>query len=77
MNTVENTVFGCDDLRRNIFSYIPKRCKCCHQKINTEPPKYKDTAYIGGYKNHEWRKAECAKLKGYCNWCYYYVFEYR
>ena len=77
MNTVANKVFGCDDLRMNILSYIPKRCKSCHQKMDIEPPKFRDTAYLGGYLNYEWRKCECTKLKGYCNWCYYYVFEYR
>ena len=26
-------VFQCDDLRDKILSFIPKRCKSCHQKL--------------------------------------------
>ena len=26
-------VFGCDHLRREILSYIPKRCKECKKKM--------------------------------------------
>ena len=77
MNTAVNRVFGCDDLRRNILSYIPKRCKSCHQQMNTKPPHFQATVYTGGYLDYEWRRAECVFMKGYCNWCYYYVFEYR
>ena len=27
-------VFECDDLRKEILSYIPKRCKSCHYTMN-------------------------------------------
>ena len=76
MDSVERKVFNCDDLRKEILSYIPTRCKSCHQKMNLNKI-YKETAYLGGYRNYKWRRSECFKLKGYCNWCYYYVFEYR
>ena len=31
---------------------------------------------IKQYRNYIWRINECKHMKGYCNWCYYYVFEY-
>jgi len=82
MNTVASKVFGCDDLRMIILSYIPKRCKSCHKKMNTKPLKLSNLKIskkgkLLGYLNYNWRESECAFLKGYCNWCYYYVFEYR
>ena len=65
-------VFECDDLRKKILTYIPKRCRSCHTimkaKLNTN---------ILHYRNYAWRAAECTKMDNYCNWCYYYVFEYR
>lgn len=76
MNTVQNKVFGCDELRRTILSYIPKRCKSCHQKISVKYNQI-DMKSICNYNNYKWRELECIKFKGYCNWCYYYVFEYR
>ena len=76
MNSAERKVFGCDDTRKKILSYIPIRCKSCHQKMAFNK-NYEETAYIGGHRDYEWRGSECIKLKGYCNWCYYYVFEYR
>lgn len=65
-------VFGCDDLRREIMSYIPKRCKECKGKMGNI--KYNHKCKI--YKDYTWRVNECEALKGYCNWCYYYVYEY-
>jgi hypothetical protein len=67
-----NKVFGCDDLRRKILSFLPKyclHCRCRMGNINF-PISYKP------YYNIIWRKNECKKCKGYCNWCYYYVYEY-
>ena len=29
-----NKVFGCDDLRKEILSYLPRRCLHCHKKMN-------------------------------------------
>ena len=65
-------VFGCDDLRRNILSYIPKRCGSC--KVAMGNVFYEKNCKY--YRDYTWRKNECIQLKGYCNWCYYYVFEY-
>ena len=65
-------VFGCDDLRKEILNYIPKYCGHCKTRMgNINYPKS-----CKEYNNYIWRKNECKKLKGYCNWCYYYVFEY-
>lgn len=69
-------VFQCDDLRKKILSFIPKRCKSCHQKLKFNN-NWNEYSYMGGYRNYEWRESECKLLKNYCNWCYYYVFEYR
>jgi len=65
-------VFECDDLRKEILSYIPKRCKSCHNTMNK-----KIDSNILQYKNYSWRVAECNRMDNFCNWCYYYVFEYR
>lgn len=66
-----NKVFGCDDLRKEILSYLPRRCLHCHKKMNNmymNSNKY--------YRLDDWRISECGKMKNYCNWCVYYVFEY-
>ncbi len=65
-------VFGCEDLRKEILSYIPKRCKECKKKMGNinYPRSYKL------YQDYIWRSNECKCLRGYCNWCYYYVYEY-
>ena len=65
-------VFGCEDLRREILSYIPKRCKQCKQTMGNI--KYDVSRKL--YRDYSWRVNECDKLEGFCNWCYYYVFEY-
>mgnify|MGYP001190735892 FL=1 len=65
-------VFGCDDLRKEILSYIPKYCGECKGRMgNINFPKG-----IKQYRNYIWRINECKHMKGYCNWCYYYVYEY-
>ena len=28
------------------------------------------------YLDYSWRRSENEYMKNYCNWCYYYVFEY-
>jgi len=76
MNSPENKVFGCRDIRSCIFEYLPKRCKSCKQQMSINN-NWREFDYMSEYKNYDWRKSECPKLKGYCNWCYYYVFEYR
>ncbi len=65
-------VFGCDDLRKEILSYIPKYCGQCKRKMgNSIYPKG-----IKQYRIYSWRMNECERMEGYCNWCYYYVFGY-
>ena len=65
-------VFGCDDLRKNILSFLPKRCLYCHNKITNNK-----TSYPKYYKDKEWCYSENIKLSNCCNWCYFYVFEYQ
>ena len=72
VNEAANRVFGCNDLRKHILSFIPKRCKQCHSKMNNN--KFKENCNY--YWKREWTQAECKKMPNYCNWCYYYVFEY-
>ena len=67
----ENKVFGCDDLRKEILSFFPKRCKHCHKKMNNL---YKKSHKY--YWKEDWKKSENGKMHGYCNWCVCYVFEY-
>ena len=67
-----NKVFDSDDLRRKIFSYLPKYCKQCKCKMGNI--KYPNSYKL--YFDRTWRKNECKPIKGYCNWCYYYVYEY-
>ena len=67
-----NKVFGCDDMRREILSYLPKYCIQCKSRMG-------NINYPNSYKlcfDRIWRKNECKRMKGYCNWCYYYVYEY-
>ena len=64
-------VFGCDDLRGEILSYLQRRCLHCHKKMNKK--------YRNSYKYYwldNWKRSESGKMKNYCNWCVYYVFEY-
>ena len=65
-------VFGSDDLRKEILSFFPKRCRSCHGKMNRKI----DTTILR-HRDYSWRAAECNRMDHYCNWCYYYVFEYR
>jgi hypothetical protein len=75
MNPVQK-VFGCSDTRSQILSYLPKRCKSCHQAIKVSCKNSNGFLHIKKYRNYEWRRTECQKMKHYCNWCYFYVFEY-
>ena len=46
-------VFECQDLRKHILSFFPKRCLHCHNKMNNNKvsyPKY--------YWDKEWSKGE-------------------
>ena len=67
-----NKVFGCDELRGEILSYLPRYCLQCKNRMGNinYPHSYKL------YHDSIWKRNECKRLKGYCNWCYYYVFEY-
>ena len=64
-------VFECQDLRKHILSFFPKRCLHCHKKMNN--------LYKNSYK-YCWKedrtKSENIMMPGYCNWCVYYIFEY-
>ena len=64
-------VFGCQDLRKEILSYFPKRCLQCKKKMRNDKDMYPKF-----YWKKEWCDNENMKMKGYCNWCYFYVFEY-
>ena len=75
MNAVQK-VFACNDTRSSILSYLPKRCKSCHQIMKVACKKPNDFLHIKKYKSYEWRRTESHKIKHYCNWCYFYVFEY-
>ena len=65
-------VFGCNDLRKEILSFFPKRCLHCHKKMNKT---YKDSN-VKYYWKEDWSKSENVMMPGYCNWCVFYVFEY-
>ena len=74
MSSVQ-TVFGNNDLRREILSFLPKRCGSCHTKLiiinNHETfPSYKK------YWCSKWKQTENKYTKHFCNWCCYYVFEH-
>ena len=64
-------VFECQDLRKHILSFFPKRCSQCHNEMNNNK-----SSYPKYYWDQEWSRGENEKMKGYCNWCYFYVFEY-
>ena len=34
------------------------------------------SSYPKYYWDKEWCYSENMKMRGYCNWCYFYVFEY-
>ena len=65
-------VFECDDLRREILSYFPKRCFECKNillnKLYSENNLY--------YKDYVWKRTKNKNMPKVCNWCYYYVYEY-
>ena len=75
MNSTQK-VFCCDDIRKHILSFLPVRCKSCHNIMKIVCKNKPNSLHIKRYRNYEWRVSECVKLKNYCNWCYYYVFEY-
>ena len=66
-----NIVFGCDELRKEILSYIPVRCESCHNKMDIKT-KFKHKYYW----KEEYRRSRNVINKKYCNWCWHYVFEY-
>jgi hypothetical protein len=77
MSLINNKVFGSDDLRKYILSFIVQdRCMSCHQPVieNCNNINYKK------YWCNDWKRMKCNKFKfgnyHVCNWCYYYVWEY-
>lgn len=66
-----HVVFGCDDLRGEILSYIPKRCKECKQKMRNKVYNHNKKLY----NDYKWKNTRNKKMPNYCNWCVYYVFE--
>lgn len=65
-------VFGCDDLRRHILSFlVHDRCMECHQPMSAcTAQKTKQ------YQNIYWTRARYSTTQRVCNWCYHYVWEY-
>ena len=64
-------VFDCDDLRKYIFEFIPKKCLQCNKKMHGFHKS--DNKF---YLDKRWCSSRNKNLSNYCNWCYYYVFEY-
>ena len=73
MYTSAQKVFDCDDLKRSILDFYPKRCKSCYKTMNR---KFVDSRYHF-YKDNVWCSTENEFCRGYCNWCCIYVFEHR
>jgi hypothetical protein len=61
-----------NDLKKEILSYLPKRCLSCHQKMKNKIVKHN----IKLYRSDEWRCTKNRFMPDVCNWCYYYVYEY-
>lgn len=68
-------VFSSDDLRKEILSFIPKRCKSCHNKLLKKFSDLNSTKYKL-YWSNDWKYSKNYYHKNYCNWCCYYVFEH-
>ena len=71
----ENSPFSIAPLRKNILSFLlNKRCMSCYRCLN-----YNISSYPMNYKSTEWRESQCLLHKEniVCNWCYFYVWEYR
>ena len=65
-------VFECEDLRREILSYFPKRCfECKNILLNNV---YSDNNRY--YRDYVWKRTKNKNMPTVCNWCYYYVYEY-
>ena len=69
-------VFQDKYLRNYILKFIiNKRCISCHSILlrdkDIEKIQYLD------YKNSKWNQNQNKKCSKACNWCYYYVWEYR
>jgi hypothetical protein len=69
-------VFHDNYIRKHILSFIiNKRCISCHnillrdKEIDKKPFLY--------YRNDKWNRNQNKKCEKVCNWCYYYVWEYR
>ena len=65
-----NKVFGCDDLRKKILTYIPNRCIECGNIMFLK--KYSHNNKL--YNDDVWKKTRNKKFRNHCNWCVYYVF---
>jgi len=72
--TSQDEVFENEDLRRIIWSFLPKRCRSCHGKFT--PEKFKSNCMFKKYWCNKWRETENKYTPNYCNWCCYYVFEH-
>lgn len=75
LNSPQNKVFGSNDLRRLLFTYVlPEKCLSCKKILKdpkiTKPKNYKD------YRNYDWRQTKNKYMNDVCNWCYHYVYEY-
>ena len=78
MSLIRSNVFGSSDLRKYILSFlVQERCMSCHQPVI----KINENIKYNKYWCNKWKKTKCNKFKMYnrsvCNWCYYYVWEYR
>lgn len=70
-----NSPFSIELIRKNILSFIVnKRCMSCHKCL-----KHSVSSYPMNYNSHTWRNSQCLLHKEniVCNWCYFYVWEYR
>ena len=76
-----NTVFNDTNLRKLIFDYLKNiSCISCRKNIffknvnnkilDYRNNRWRDSIYIGSNENN-------LKNVYVCNWCYYYVWEYR
>ena len=68
-------VFQNEDLRRIIWSFLPKKCRSCKSKFT--PTKNKSKGMFKKYWCSKWRQTQNKYHPNYCNWCCYYVFEHQ
>lgn len=69
-------VFHDKYIRKHILSFIiNKRCISCHN-ILLRDKEIEKMKYLY-YRNDKWKRNQNKKCDKVCNWCYYYVWEYR